>query len=153
MKGNVIHRINAVFCGFLGVFSLFLAYNVISLATDKDLDLPPDEAGLVPYVIAYCVFYGLVCLFYAYCRFFYGRENNPLLIFCRRWLIYIAALFAHGLTLIWAVPVLIGLTDLRLPFALPIGFLVVVNVFTDSAPYLKALGIWVKDALFTKKKK
>lgn len=152
MKGNVIHRINAVFCGILGVFSLFLAYCVGSLATGPE-DMPPDEAALVPYVIAFCIFYGLICLFYAYCRFCYGRENNPLLIFCRRWLIYILALFTHVFSLIWAVPLLIGMTDLRLAIALPIGFLVVANVITDAAPYLKALGIWVKDALFTKKKK
>lgn len=151
MKGNIIHRINAVICGLLGVFSLFLAYCEISLATDKSIDLPPDEAVLVPYVVAFCIFYGVVCLFYACCRFCYGRENNPRLIIFRKWPVYILALLAHGLTLLWALPVLIGLTDLRRMFALPIGFLVVINVFTDAAPYLKTLGIWVKDALFSKK--
>ena len=150
MKGNVIHRINAVFCGLIGVFSLFLAYCVWGLI---GMDLPPDEVDLIPYVIAFCVFYGLICLFYAYCRFFYDRETTPLLIFCRKWLIYILALFAHGLSLLWAVPMLLGMTDLLRRIALPICFFVIVNVFTDSAPYLKTLGIWVKDALFTKKKK
>lgn len=152
MNENVIHRINAVFCGILGIFSLFLAFSVGRLVSEFE-GMPPDEAALVPYLIAFCIFYGLVSLFYAYCRFFWGRENNPLLIFCRKWLVYVLALFAHGLTLVWAVPLLIGMTDLRMAIALSAGLLVIANVFTDSAPYLKILGIWVKDALFTKKKK
>lgn len=151
MIEHVIHRINAVFCGIIGVFSLFVAYSVARLAAEADM--PPDEAALIPYVIAFCIVYGLACLAYAYCRFYWGRENNRFLRFFKKWPVYLLALAAHGLSLIWAVPLLFGLTDLKLWVSLPIGLITVANIFTDAAPYLKALGIWVKDALFTKKKK
>ena len=37
--------------------------------------------------------------------------------------------------------------------ALPLGLVAAINVITDVAPYLRVLGIWVKEALFTKIKK
>lgn len=152
MGKNVIHRINAVLIGLAGLFSLFLAFSVGKLAAGPD-DMPADEIVLVPYLMAFCIFYGLICLLYAYCRFFYGREKNLFLRFVFRWPIYILALFVHGLSLLWAVPILFGWSNLRRLYALPLGMIAVLNLVVDAAPYLKLLGIWVKDALFTKKKK
>lgn len=153
MKSTVIHRINAVLLAITGLFSLFTVVSVCKLAGSKDIDLPPDEKSIIPFVTAFCLIYGLVCLFYAYCRFFWNRENNPVLLFCRKWLVYVLALAAHGLSLIWIIPVLFGMTDLRKMVALPLGLVAAINVITDVAPYLRVLGIWVKEALFTKIKK
>lgn len=152
MGKNVIHRINAVLIGLAGLFSLFLVFAIGRLVAGPD-ELAADETALVPYLMAFCIFYGLICIIYAYCRFFSGRENNSFLRFVFKWPIYIFALFVHGLSLLWAIPLLFGLSDLRLPFAMPLGVIALANIVADAAPYLKAAAIWVKDALFPKKKK
>lgn len=150
MVTTVIHKINAILCGAEGLFALFLAFSVGRLVASPDVDLPPDALALVPSLMAFCIFYGMVSLFYAYCRFCWGREKNRVLVFFRKWPVYLLALAAHGLSLVWIVPVLFGMTDLRGWFAFPLGFVALLNVIVDAAPYLKTLGVWVMDALTTK---
>jgi hypothetical protein len=156
MKLSAIHRVNAVLTGLTGVFSIILAIAAWKLALSADMDLAPDAEKLIPYLVAFCLFYGIVCLVYAYCRFRICTEESEhhfaISVFNYRWLLYVLALVAHGLSLVWLVPVFIGMTDLRLAVSIPLGFVGIANVFCDAAPYLKKLGIWVKEALFTKKK-
>jgi hypothetical protein len=154
MKSSVIHRFNAILCGLAGLVSLVIAVGAWRLAVSADIELASDESKLIPYLVAFCLFYSVVCLVYAYCRFFVNTDLSEhifkISVFNQRWLLYILALAAHGLSLIWVVPVLIGMSDLRLSVSLPLGLIGAANIFTDAAPYLKKLGIWVREAMFTK---
>lgn len=153
MKTSVLNRVNAVVCGFAGVFSLFVTFAVCRLGiVEKDM-LSPDETGILPVVIAYCLIYGLISLFYAYCRFHWDREKNRLLVFCRKWMVYVLAAAMHGLSLVWMIPITFGFTDLVSAVTLPLGIAAFANLLTDCWPYIKELGIWVKEALFTKIRK
>jgi vacuolar-type H+-ATPase subunit I/STV1 len=140
-----------------GLFSIILAIAAWKLAVSSEVDLAPDAAKIVPYLVVFCFVYGFLCLAYAYCRFFLctetaGHHFKIPVLNRYRWFLYILALVSHGLSLVWVIPVLIGMTDLRLVVSIPLGFLGIANIFSDAAPYLKKLGIWIKEALFTRKK-
>lgn len=153
---KVIHKISAVLCALAGIAGLLVAIAVIRLAKESSNAgemmalLSPDQMKLIPWIAIFCIVYGIACILYAYCRFFWGEENNAFLRFFRKWPVYIAALFAHGMSLVWILPVLFNATYLVRSVSFALGVVGLAAVVIDAQEYLRMLFAWIISAMRTK---
>lgn len=156
---TVMHKINAVLCALAGVAGIILAIAVARLthesvaAGDMMAVLSPDQLKMVPYIIAFCVVYGIAGLLYGYCRFFWDAENNRFLRFFRKWPVYIVAVIIHGMSLVWILPVLFNATMIVRSVSFTLGVIGLVAVVVDVQEYVRQGLSWVWSALRTKVKK
>ena len=143
---TVMHKINAVLCALAGVAGIILAIAVARLthesvaAGDMMAVLSPDQMKMVPYIIAFCVVYGIAGLLYGYCRFFWDAENNRFLRFFPTRPVYLVAVIIHGMMIVRSVSFTLGVIGL-------------VAVVVDVQEYVRQGLSWVWSALRTKVKK
>ena len=77
LEPPVVRKITGTICSIQGVFTIFLAVMVWKLFASTSVDyLGVNVSELMPKVISFCLFYGVVNLVYAYLRFFFEKENK-----------------------------------------------------------------------------
>lgn len=142
---RIVRKITGTICGLQGLFAVFLAVMVWKLFLVNPVgDLGANEAELIPLVIAFCGFYGIVSLVYAYLRFFFTAENKFVTLCWKYKITFILYIILTGMSLVWVIPTLTASTDLRGFIEVPVGILGALAILLDAYLYIRVFVNWLR---------
>ena len=145
LEPPVVRKITGTICSIQGVFTIFLAVMVWKLFASTSVDyLGVNVSELMPKVISFCLFYGVVNLVYAYLRFFFEKENKFVKVCWKYKITVILFILLSGMSLSWVIPTLTASTDLKNFIEVPIGVVGIVAILLDAYLYIRVFVKWLR---------